>query len=42
MMKKEESLSRYVAFEAYQKQSGLLLPKLLISKPPQNSSVKIS
>ena len=42
MMKKEESLSRYVAFEAYQKQSGLLLPKLFTSKQTQTDSVALS
>lgn len=42
MMKKEESLSRYVAFEAYQQQSGLLLPKLLISKQTQAENIALS
>jgi hypothetical protein len=32
MRKKDQSLSRYPEFAAYQERSGLLLPKLFVSK----------
>lgn len=40
MLKKDRSLSRYPEFEAYQKQSGLLLPKLFpVSSEAVHSTV---
>ncbi len=36
MLKKDQSLSRYPEFVAYKERSGLLLPKLFISKSAES------
>lgn len=42
MSKKDQSLSRYPEFAGYKERSGLLLPKLLVSKTPNSEDVSLA
>lgn len=42
MSKKDQSLSRYPEFADYKERSGLLLPKLLVSKTPNSEDVSLA
>jgi steroid 5-alpha reductase family enzyme len=42
MRKKDQSLSRYPEFAAYKERSGLLLPKLFVSKPTAVETAEVN